>query len=91
MSLDEHIIRKCLFPLFTTEARGYLINICDLAALAEDMLGSMVIAIMLNEEVVTLSPRKGTFENKFLLRHGSESGLVMNSSRVKGKKKKNTG
>ena len=48
----------------------------------------MAIAIMLNEEVVTLSPRKGTFENKFLLRHGSESGLIMNGYRSKKKKKK---
>ena len=45
----------------------------------------MAIAIMLNEEVVTLSPRKGTFENKFLLRHGSESGLIMNGYRSKKK------
>jgi len=38
---------------------------------------------MLSEELVTWSPRKRTFENKFLPRHGRESGLVMNSSKGK--------
>lgn len=37
----------------------------------------------LNEEVVTLSPRKRTLENKFLLRHESESGFAMNGSKDK--------
>ena len=75
-----------LIPFIYYWSPRYLINICDLAASVEDTLESMAIAIMLNEEVVTLSPRKGTFENKFLLRHGSESGLIMNGYRSKKKK-----
>lgn len=41
----------------------------------------MAVASMLNEEVVTLSPRKKTSENKLLLRHESKGGLVVNSSK----------